>query len=681
MALDYKYVLPGGGYAENNIVKEMFDDIKLYLDAFVPSGGAAPIGAQYVTLATNATLTSERVLTAGTAITLTDNGAGSTVVVANTGVTSLIAGSGISISGGTGAITITNTNPTPGANTALSNLAAVAINVALLPGTTNSIDLGSLGKTWHDLHISRDIALYEGTTGNVILIQAPTSLASYTFKFPDSGGIVNYVLRTDGAGTTSWVPQTSLSSAATIELDNLGVTAVNTHIKPGSDNSIDLGSGSKNWRNVYTKSGVYYQDSGDTNSVLITASSTMAASWTLTLPISTGTNGYVLTTNGSGVTSWVDPGTFPSGANTALSNLASVAINASLIVDGVHDQTYDLGSTTLAWRDVYAVNLRAGRSGVAGIIYIYPATSAKGHVIFTKSDNATDSETTINVAAQSTTRLYTIGDMGADATFLMTAGAQTITGAKTFASSALLLQEASSTDVITIAIASLAAGRTYTMPDAGASASFVMTEGTQTINGAKTFGSVILLPDGAVGGPSWSFSADTNNGAYRIGTDNWAMSAAGAKIWETSAAGAINHPLQPSFLATISGTQTDCTGDGTAFAVPFGTEIFDQGSNFASNTFTAPVTGRYMLTVAVRPENILVGHTTRRVSIVTSNRAYSVVHNYALAQTNLTLTISVIADMDVNDTATIELVVDGSTKTVDLSNSPTVNFFSGSLIN
>lgn len=36
--------------------------------------------------------------------------------------------------------------------------------------------------------------------------------------------------------------------------------------------------------------------------------------------------------------------------------------------------------------------------------------------------------------------------------------------------------------------ASQAAARTYTIPDAGASASFVMTEGAQTINGTKTYG-------------------------------------------------------------------------------------------------------------------------------------------------------------------------------------------------
>ena len=50
-------------------------------------GSGAPADAQYVTLATNATLTNERVLTAGTNISIVDNGAGSTVVISASAAT------------------------------------------------------------------------------------------------------------------------------------------------------------------------------------------------------------------------------------------------------------------------------------------------------------------------------------------------------------------------------------------------------------------------------------------------------------------------------------------------------------------------------------------------------------------------------------------------------------------
>jgi hypothetical protein len=50
-----------------------------------PAASGAPTDATYVTLSSNGTLTNERTLTAGTGITLTDEGAGSTVTVAATG--------------------------------------------------------------------------------------------------------------------------------------------------------------------------------------------------------------------------------------------------------------------------------------------------------------------------------------------------------------------------------------------------------------------------------------------------------------------------------------------------------------------------------------------------------------------------------------------------------------------
>lgn len=44
-------------------------------------------------------------------------------------------------------------NRSTGANTALSNLASVAINESLLPGTTDAIDLGSASKQWRSIYL------------------------------------------------------------------------------------------------------------------------------------------------------------------------------------------------------------------------------------------------------------------------------------------------------------------------------------------------------------------------------------------------------------------------------------------------------------------------------------------------------------------------------------------------
>lgn len=491
MALEYSYVLPPVGTAENAVVREMFEDVKTFVDSIIAGGGTgAPVDAQYVTLATNANLTVERVLTAGTAISLTDNGAGSTAVIANTGVTSVVAGSGISVSGATGAVTITNTNAVAGANTALSNLASVAINTSLLAGTTNSIDLGSAAKTWRDVHIDRNIVLYENTTSNVILIKAPTSLASYTLTLPDTAGTNTYLLQTNGSGTTSWVAPVSTSNFATKALDNLAGVAINTSLLSDTDNTDDLGSAGKTWKLGYFKSGIHFMEQdGGVDTILLKAPNTVGTAYTFTLPGDDGTSGYVLQTDGSGTTSWVDPGSFPAGANTALSNLASVAVNTSIISDS--DAVDDLGSSALQWNYVYSRNLLLGKSGALGNLVLYPATAANGFVEFYATNNGGARNLSITNAAISVTCTYTIPDAGGNASFVLTAGAQSITGAKTFQS--ILFEETGvGSDTITLqAPASIGASYTLTLPDTDGSANQVLTtDGSGVLSWASSGGTV-----------------------------------------------------------------------------------------------------------------------------------------------------------------------------------------------
>jgi hypothetical protein len=111
-------------------------------------GGGAPTDAEYVVLSANGTLTDERVLTAGTAISLTDGGAGSTITVANTGVTSNVAGTGIGVSGATGAVTISNTGvlqvgPAPSATNVVFTAATGNVGIDILNQTTPGLGDGT----------------------------------------------------------------------------------------------------------------------------------------------------------------------------------------------------------------------------------------------------------------------------------------------------------------------------------------------------------------------------------------------------------------------------------------------------------------------------------------------------------------------------------------------------------
>ncbi len=178
--------------------------------------------------------------------------------------------------------------------------------------------------------------------------------------------------------------------------------------------------------------------------------------------------------------------------------------------------------TTLTSTTVNATDVDAGASGTAGSVDIFPATASKGKIAITATNNTNNDTLSITNAAQAAARTYTIPDAGNNASFVMTEGSQTINGTKTIpaivttnidagasgtagtvdvfptttAKGKIAISAADSADdtTTTITNASQAGARTYTIPDAGASASFVMSEGAQTVNGAKTFGSAPNFP-------------------------------------------------------------------------------------------------------------------------------------------------------------------------------------------
>lgn len=853
MALSYKYVLPGGGYAENSIVKEMFDDVKAYVDTFVPSGGAAPLDAQYVTLATNATLTNERVLTGTSSqITLTDNGAGSTVVLAlpqDIAITSSPQFASIIYRAGSASkITIKPQDPTPFADytltlpdsnggtnevmksdgngvlswtsivsdihgttqqvTVSATTGSVTLSLPqdigitsapqfsqmLLSGGTSAADLTLKlhdsnngiyvdGATVFEVIVNSTIAAqwdfttfqfwntgpiqagsfkFRDTAGShpTVTITPPSGFTSYSLVLPSDDGAANQYLTTDGSGNLSWTNaagtgtvntgtanrlayyaastavvsalsaltasralvsdsnglpthatttateigyvngvtsalQTQLDGKANLALSNLSSVAVNTSLLPGSDNAIDAGSSSKTLRSVYLKTSLIIQQTGaGTSAVTLTAPSSVT-SHTLTLPSAQGASSTLLQNDGSGNLSWVTV-TTAGGATNALDNLASVAINTSLLPTS--DNSLDLGSATKDWRSLYlSTSIKNGSTTLATATelgYLTGVTSAIQTQITAK---ATDTLVVHLAGTETITGVKTVtvdfkiqGAASTPFNFSGSTGAHDILTIKSGSTSLMTIQDDGKIGVGDGAVG--APGLTFindtdtgiyrpasnNMRFGAAGTAILEIDST----GAYTRSTSHFFEDGAVGTPAITFRLDTDCGLYRIGTNNFALAAAGAKIWETSAAGEITQPLQSSFLAGgAGGTVTDVTGDATDYTVVFGSEIYDQNSDYASNTFTAPVTGRYLLNTSVAFSGVLVTHTTRELRIVTSNREYRNAYIEALAESFNTLTINVIADMDAGDTATVHLVVSGSTKVVDYEADPKYSFFSGSLIN
>ena len=133
--------------------------------------------------------------------------------------------------------------------------------------------------------------------------------------------------------------------------------------------------------------------------------------------------------------------------------------------------------------------------------------------------------------------------------------------------------------------------------------------------------------------------------------------------------GAMTNTTQPAFQVRPSSNQNNMA---TGATIVFGTEVFDQNSDFASNTFTAPVTGKYQLSFNIRLQQLQDDSSYALINIQTSNRTYQ--HILALAPHvdgdvgYQHFSNSLLCDMDANDTAYLVFQESGGTTgAVDVS--------------
>ena len=158
-------------------------------------------------------------------------------------------------------------------------------------------------------------------------------------------------------------------------------------------------------------------------------------------------------------------------------------------------------------------------------------------------------------------------------------------------------------------------------------------------------GDTITIPSGAT-----ITNSGTASGFAPVGISSSMTSGSGLAI---DSAGHVTMPLQSAFNARSNANQTVATSDNTT--VVLGTEVFDQNNDFSSNTFTAPVTGRYQLNGQVVATGIEDEYLYFR--IVTSNRNYGGVHQVPStsgAEYEM-MSTSCLADMDAGDTAYLEV--------------------------
>ena len=142
--------------------------------------------------------------------------------------------------------------------------------------------------------------------------------------------------------------------------------------------------------------------------------------------------------------------------------------------------------------------------------------------------------------------------------------------------------------------------------------------------------------------------------------------------------GVITKPLQPAFLVQKSGSQ-DNVAINTLVTVTFDTERFDTNADFASNTFTAPVTGKYFVDTSLYLSAFDEGAAYYQIYLRTSNRDYANVTNSTGLDADgfWSLHVSHVVDMDASDTCHVVIYQSGGTGQTDIG---TTSVFSGYLL-
>tara|TARA_A100001037_G_C15134007_1_gene630127 strand:- start:714 stop:2822 length:2109 start_codon:yes stop_codon:yes gene_type:complete len=143
-----------------------------------------------------------------------------------------------------------------------------------------------------------------------------------------------------------------------------------------------------------------------------------------------------------------------------------------------------------------------------------------------------------------------------------------------------------------------------------------------------------------------------------------------------SSEGVVTKANQPAFQVLPSSDQSNVPID-TWTTVVFDSERFDVAGNFASNTFTAPVTGKYILSVNVRFQSIDADASYYYLAIVTSNEWYMNLFSTPDDLSYLHKGFNVVADMDASDTAYIQVYQSGGSAQTDID---VESWFSGYLL-
>jgi hypothetical protein len=380
----------GGDITTTNATATLFNTNATTVN-IAGAGTSVSIGA-----ATGTTTINNDLAVTGGDITTTSTG---TATIFNTNATALNIGGGvtsgtinfgtnstgqINIGGGTsGTVRLGTSGTSPGtveilSGAMFSGTKTINIGTGASAGTT-SVTIGSTAGTstvalQGNATITGDLAVNGSTNADITTTTATATVFNSTATTVSVGGGATTALNLGYSGTAS-SSTTNINNGAhtsgltkTVNIGTNGTTGSTTTVNIGTGlNSAtgDINLGTFGATGVITAKQPINFTGGSSggNTVQLKASSTLATDVTLTLPTTAGTNGYALTTDGSGVLGWTSLGTASSVGITATTSLrggsspyrmvfsdathASGSVNSGLLVDTADDLTYDPSTNTL----------------------------------------------------------------------------------------------------------------------------------------------------------------------------------------------------------------------------------------------------------------------------------------------------------------------------------------------
>ena len=576
----------------------------------------------------------------------------------------LVTGTGISATYGNGQTTFSNTGVTSLTGT-LHQINVSASTGAVTLSTPQNIDTTST-PTFANLTLSNTTNQIVLGTTNTTTISSTAPSASRTYTIADPGGNANFVMDTGGAltitnsattgyallatgtntatwqsvssfgvtsfsaGTTGFSPSTATSGAITLT-GTLNVSNGGTGLSTSPTNGqILIGNGTG-----YTLSTL----TGTANQITVTNGS---GSVTLSLP-SAVTISSSLTVSGLTANSFLYSGTAGLLTTTAAPTNGQILIGSTGAAPVAATITPGTAISVVSGAGSITVN-NTGVTSVAGTAHQISVSSGTGNVTISTPQNidttstptfanltltnttnqlvlGTTNTVTLSATAPGTSRTYTIPDPGANANFVMdTGGALTITNTGTTGYALV----ATGANTATWQTFSSGAVTTFSGGTTG------LTPNTPT-SGAVTLGGILVVANGGTGlstSPTNGQLLIGNGTGYTLGT----LTGTANEITVTNASGSITLSVPSSFVAPGSVTSTTSITSGTTLSVGTlysdGTTTGITAAGTTQGTGTALTTSYNIVTTTPSGTGVVLPTATTGMKVIVVNKGVNTLNVY-----------------------------------------------------